>query len=189
MKTCNKCGLIKNKSEFHISKRSDRPNGKKYKISSNCKECSNEIARFRYSEGVTYSDTRRKYSRSEKGIELLAAASKRHYESVKGRACHLFNGAKRRSHKWPVFDIDVEFIEKKLTSGFCEVTGLPFQFSTPGNSHKNPFAPSIDRIDNSKGYIKSNVRIVLWCVNLMHGEMNDEQMVEMCKAVVKGLSK
>lgn len=189
MKICTMCELSLPLDSFYSSPRKDRPNGKQFKISSHCKKCSNIKSRERYARGVRYAETRLLYSASEKGRECLERANRKHYESISGRASHLLNNAKKRTHKWSDFDIDRQFIEEKLRKGVCEVTGLPFDFTSPGQSRKNPFAPSIDRIDNNIGYIKSNVRLVLWAVNLMHGEMTDEQLVNMCKAVIKGLEK
>jgi hypothetical protein len=189
MKKCNKCNLEKPLGEFYTCVRKDRPSGCGYKISHICKECSNASSRERYASGKNYKQTRKNYSHSTRGKQILERANIKHYESIKGRACHLFNSAKRRHQKWEFFDLDRVFIEEKLSAGKCEVTGLPFDFTSPGDSRKNPFAPSIDRIDNSLGYTKNNVRIVLWSVNLMHGEMTDEQLIEMCKAVIKGLEK
>lgn len=189
MKICTMCKLSLPLDNFYSSPRKDRPNGKQFKISSCCKKCSNIKSRERYAKGVRYTETRLLYNASEKGKECLERASRKHYESIRGRACHLLNNAKKRQNKWSSFDIDREFIEQKLENGFCEVTGLQFDFTSPGQSKKNPFAPSIDRIDNSQGYVKSNVRVVLWAVNLMHGEMTDDQLISMCKAVIKGLEK
>jgi hypothetical protein len=48
----------------------------------------------------------------------------------------------------------------------CYLTGI--KFVTGDNSRRvNPYSPSIDRIDNSKGYEISNVRIVCFAVNMM----------------------
>lgn len=189
-KTCTKCETVKPLTDFHRSVRRDRPSGKGFKHFSFCKDCFNRHSRDRYHSGVKYKETRQKYNRSDRGREVLEKAGIKHYESIRGRACNLLNGAKRREHKWPIFDIDRDFIESKLIVGTCEVTGLPFDMKPMGNaSRKNPFAPSLDRIDNTKGYVRSNVRLVLWAVNLMHGEMTDEQLVEMCKAVIRGMGK
>lgn len=57
-----------------------------------------------------------------------------------------------------LFDIVVDkIIEQK---GCCVVTKIPFDFKT-----NSPCQPSIDRLDNSKGYIKDNIRIVISPVN------------------------
>lgn len=44
----------------------------------------------------------------------------------------------------------------------CQVTGAPFDLETP----RGPFSPSLDRIDNSKGYTADNCRVVVLCLNL-----------------------
>lgn len=189
-KTCTKCETVKSLTDFHRSVRKDRPTGKGFKYFSFCKDCFNQHSRDRYHSGVKYVETRQKYYATDRGRQISEKSSVKHYESIPGRALHLLNGAKKREHKWPVFDIDREFIESKLKIGTCEVTGIAFDMKPMGRaSRKNPFAPSLDRIDNTKGYIRSNVRLVLWAVNLMHGEMTDEQLVEMCKAVIRGMEK
>ena len=49
----------------------------------------------------------------------------------------------------------------------CALTGIPFYSPNSCTSAKNPFAPSIDRIDCTKGYTTSNVRLVVFAVNAM----------------------
>ena len=48
----------------------------------------------------------------------------------------------------------------------------------------NASAPSIDRIDSSKGYSNENTRIVCRWYNMAKGELSDEEMYKMCKLVV-----
>ena len=49
-------------------------------------------------------------------------------------------------------------------NGRCEVTGLKLHTSWEGKRH--PMAPSIDRIDSSKGYVRGNCRVVCYAVNV-----------------------
>lgn len=45
----------------------------------------------------------------------------------------------------------------------CAVTGRHFSMDIVGG--KRPYAPSIDRIDNAKGYLRGNCRVVCVAVN------------------------
>lgn len=47
---------------------------------------------------------------------------------------------------------------------------------------------SIDRIDNSKDYVKENIRWVHKSINMMKRVMNDEDFVSMCSLVAKNMS-
>lgn len=108
------------------------------------------------------------------------------YASTVGRAKTLFKSAQRRSVNYnKKVDFDYKWILKKLEAGVCEVTGINFDFEKPHDTSKNPYAPSIDRIDSSKGYCKDNVRIVLWQYNLMKGEIPDDKLLELCRIIVK----
>lgn len=65
----------------------------------------------------------------------------------------------------------------------CEVTGkkLSWQWNGPGN---NPWAPSIDRIDCSKGYIKGNMRVVCWAYNIARRDWPDAIVFELAKSLL-----
>ena len=85
-----------------------------------------------------------------------------------GRANTLINSAKRRcaNRGRGLVTIDTDWIVRKIEIGFCELTGLPFDMSKPNGSQTNPYAPSLDRIDNSNpDYSKSNTRVVLSIIN------------------------
>lgn len=127
---------------------------------------------------------RRARSLKNKGnIEMRKKAkenSKKHYNSLLGRAKSLLKTTTRRSSKFDKVDntVDIEFILEKLKFGKCEVTGIVFDYDNKFNTCKNPLSPSIDRIDSTKGYSKDNVRIVLWQYNLMRGELTDDQLFD-----------
>jgi hypothetical protein len=48
----------------------------------------------------------------------------------------------------------------------------------------SPTSLSVDRIDNSKGYIPGNVRLVCVAINAFRGTMNDEEMLKMARALI-----
>lgn len=64
---------------------------------------------------------------------------------------------------------------------FCPVLGIPLAFSRG----KTPNTPSVDRIDNMKGYTKDNVLIVSWRANSLK---SDATLMEL-QAVAKFYSK
>lgn len=48
-----------------------------------------------------------------------------------------------------------------------------------------PFAPSLDRLDNSLGYIVSNVRLACCMANLARNAFSDEEFYRMCLGAAK----
>ncbi len=63
----------------------------------------------------------------------------------------------------------------------CAVTGLALQFWPVG---KNKGTASLDRIDNSRGYVLDNVQWVHRDVNIMKRSLSMEQFVSICRLVV-----
>jgi hypothetical protein len=49
-------------------------------------------------------------------------------------------------------------------NGRCEVSGMKLHTVWQGKRH--PMAPSIDRIDSTKGYVRGNCRVVCYAVNV-----------------------
>ena len=60
----------------------------------------------------------------------------------------------------------------------CCVTGMKFRRREKEHHLRNPYAPSIDRIDNSIGYNTGNVRIVASCVNNAMNEWGEDIIKE-----------
>jgi hypothetical protein len=81
------------------------------------------------------------------------------------RAGHLWRAAKKRGRE---FDLTVTDVETLLRSTpMCPYTKQLIDFSIPVEKGKrNPWGPSLERIDSSKGYVLSNVEItsVWWNV-------------------------
>ena len=101
---------------------------------------------------------------------IAAVGAKRRLEK---RAQILVANARSRARSIGIpFDLDayIEKIQHRLDLGVCEVTGEPFDI-TPGRTFASP---SIDRIDPSKGYIYSNIRVVLFMVNTALGNWGED---------------
>jgi hypothetical protein len=67
------------------------------------------------------------------------------------------------------FDIDYDWAVATIESQkfCCCLTGIPFYMANEAKSTRNPYTPSLDRIDPAGGYTKDNVRIVIYAVNIM----------------------
>lgn len=91
------------------------------------------------------------------------------------------NRAKRRGID---FDIDREWVIEKLHAANyrCAVTGMRFSVDRNGNEMRRKSAPSLDRIDCTKGYTRDNVRIVLASVNIAMNEWGAEHLFKIALA-------
>lgn len=108
----------------------------------------------------------------------------------RGRAIALMSDARSSSKKRKLkIDISNDWVEEKLNSGVCELTGIPFDFNPSKNTYLNKCAPSLDRINSNKGYTKDNVRVVLCAVNNALGQYTDEEILPILKVLVKAIEK
>lgn len=109
---------------------------------------------------------------------------------VKVRAQRLYGNAQKRAREmgWPAPDFGSLWIEEKILLGVCEVTGIPFDlsFQTTSTTHaKNPWVPSIDRIDSAGVYSMKNVQIVVYMYNVCKSEFSHFDVVRFCSAIAK----
>ena len=68
-------------------------------------------------------------------------------------------------------------------TGVCAITGIPFERDQTGKSGPKPFSATIDRIDQTGGYLQGNCRFVLMCVNNFRGTLGDEDMRRVAAAI------
>ena len=108
---------------------------------------------------------------------------RKHYESATGRIVYMLWGARNRARKKGFgYDLDREWLLAKVEAGICEATGIPFDMGMLGNHKKNPWGPSIDRIDSSIGYLKSNCRVTCCAFNIGKTDMTDDEFAKMARA-------
>lgn len=73
----------------------------------------------------------------------------------------------------------------KRAGGRCELTGLKFQRIRDGaRFERQPFLPSLDRVDNSQGYSLGNCRLVCIAVNYALSTWGDWVLFEVAKALL-----
>lgn len=64
----------------------------------------------------------------------------------------------------------------------CPILEVPLVIGTKGNYE---YSPSIDRIDNTKGYIKGNVQIISKKANSMKNSASQEELIKFCKNILR----
>ena len=165
MKTCSRCNVEKPFELFKTEKRS------KDKRTSACRDCIN---------------TQKRQSKAQKNYQNLPV----------GRANRIYHtlikGAESRGI---AFNLSKEWILEKLLNGRCEVTGIPFVFDANKNSftvksknqNRNPWSPSVDRIDSSKGYTEENCKMVCTMYNTCKGSFSDEAVEMFCRGFLSNV--
>lgn len=79
----------------------------------------------------------------------------------------LLNSARARSRRRGIeFRLDIDSLGE--IPAVCPILGIPIT-ATRGNGHR-PGAPSLDRLDNTAGYIPGNVRIVSYRANVLRND-------------------
>lgn len=86
------------------------------------------------------------------------------------------DGARERSKKrdMPCHLTKEDILDMVARSGGrCELTGVWFN-NKIGASVRNPWSPTIDRIDSSKPYTKDNCRLVCYAINTAISEWGED---------------
>jgi hypothetical protein len=100
------------------------------------------------------------------------------------RARFLYNSAKTRALKAGIpFNIEVTDI---VIPEVCPILGIPIIVTSRKGRQDN--SPSLDKIDNSLGYIKGNVQVISWLANNIKGNRTQEELVLFCNGYLNFLS-
>ena len=93
-------------------------------------------------------------------------------------------GARQRKLEFAITAADILSIFEKQGHR-CAVTGLPFRADKPNGMRVKPWAPSLDRITGSAGYVAGNVRIVCCFVNIAMNGFGDEFFSQVLEPLVE----
>lgn len=93
----------------------------------------------------------------------------RHYKMGDAYKQMFLSARKRREY---ALSRDDERLLMDESEGRCALTGLAFDLEKGGWARR-PYAPSLDRIDSSKGYTFDNCRIVCVAVNVAMNEWGE----------------
>jgi len=86
------------------------------------------------------------------------------------------------------FNLTLEYLKEiwDKQNGKCPFTNFDLELRTYKNdSQLNIKSASLDRIDNSKGYVQGNVRFVSVMFNFARNKFSDEEVIEFAQAVIK----
>lgn len=109
-------------------------------------------------------------------------------ERVKSQSLEkkMFTRCKTRARDRNIeFNIDIEDI---YIPEFCPVLDIPLkEFKGKAGGKKD--SPALDRIDNSKGYIKGNIQVISHLANMMKSSATPEELLTFSKWVINTYSK
>jgi hypothetical protein len=90
------------------------------------------------------------------------------------------------------YNVDLQYLQKLWESqkGICPFTKQQLELKTHSKNQNivsRPYQASIDRIDNSKGYVKGNIRFVALIFNYARNVFSDEEVLDFCYKVTNSL--
>lgn len=152
-RVCRKCKTEKPYSEYYVNSKGNRP--------STCKGCVTTMERTRKRRTPHLAEKFKTWRTLHRGHALVNVA--RHRAKKRGLPC----------------DLVVEEIQARIDAGVCELTGIPFDLSTPRSWN----APSLDQINPGLGYTQANVRVVLYALNVMANTWGPGRIMEIASAI------
>lgn len=178
-KVCTRCRTEKSLSEFYVHKQGYL--GKRAK----CKICQKESNKpWVKTNAARVAEFSRRW-RTE-NPEKLEISQIKYLETAAGRAKSLWHAAHQRRPEG--FTLTKEYVVHGVERGTCPISGFQFDLSaryrSRSNKSRNPYAPSLDRLDNSKGYSDENVIVVCSQVNMMRGEMSYDELMHFCRSIL-----
>ena len=99
----------------------------------------------------------------------------------------LFNSAKKGAvNRNLEFDITYQDVLRLVRLGKCAVSGIPFdRRQKPAECPDLPFRASLDRIDNTEGYVKNNIQVVCRIYNHAKWNWNSEDVLRLAQHLVE----
>ena len=92
----------------------------------------------------------------------------------------MWNRAKTRARNHNLdFNIEVSDI---IIPKICPILEVPIEIGTKDDYE---YSPSLDRIDNSKGYVKGNVWVISKKANSMKNSATQEELNKFCKNIIR----
>lgn len=175
-KICFSCLLEKPIEAFYRQ----HTNGRRH----TCIPCTREACkaqRAKRSEEQKQKDAARQRRWERSNLERVKQSHKKSRDNDIPRFLHRL--AKSRAKKnGIVFSLEISDIVVPLV---CPYFGRPFDLNATKKNQK--FAPSLDRIDPTKGYIKGNVQVISRLANSMKWDATRDELLTFAKAILNRL--
>jgi hypothetical protein len=171
MKKCTNCKQIKALSEFYNA--TSFKDGKTYQ----CKTCMSNYRKSKKEENRKYAELNR-LNNTEK-VKEQKRNSWRNLDPRKKLLQQCKNRSKKRNIE---FNLQLEDI---IIPELCPYLLVPFIVGTKGNYE---YTHSIDRIDNSKGYVKGNIEVVTKKANSMKNSASKEELLNFANSIISRFS-
>lgn len=101
--------------------------------------------------------------------------------------------SKQKNRTFRDFNITFDYVLEMYykTNGLCPLFKKPFILNDMREEKylRNYKAPSIDRWNNSKGYVYGNIRIISWNANRMKGNLSLDEFESFCQNSLEYLRK
>ena len=109
----------------------------------------------------------RKYHREWKHKKKLESPEKYLLDEARDNAAHY-----HREFTLTINDIHIP--------KYCPYFGIKLSF----NKQRRNSSPSLDRIDNTKGYIPSNVEVISWRANKLKNDATIGELIQFAKTIL-----
>lgn len=174
MVTCNRCEL--EREQFNFSKTKNTKSG----FHTICNFCRKEQKSIHYRLNHSSIREKQKIEReswsTEKKEELKLKNKMWHRDTIAKR---LFIRAKDRARKT---GLECNITEEDIIiPEVCPLLGVPFVW---GTRHDKWYTYSLDRIDNSLGYIKGNIQVITYLANTMKSKATKEELLTFSKNIL-----
>lgn len=207
MAVCYTCKADKPETDFGWQEKSTKRHGQ-CKL---CKSAYNHARYLRYRDKIRAS-SKEHYEANKAAVKVRA---KRYYEGnkdaikvkaklyyslvtfpdVKSYLRRILSKKRHRSKKGgPETTVTLEYLVNlwNKQEGVCVLSGRKMIWKVQPDSNTTVHSPdviSVDRIDQSRGYVPGNVRLVCWRVNTFRGHFSDAELIEFCRDVVRTADK
>ena len=160
---------LKSKTQHHTT-------GHKTRV---CTICSTEldISRFEISKG--YRARQCRSCRQSRKRENISKTPHTYLSHLYGQLAH----RRKKTHDFDIVRKDLHklYDEQK---GICQYSGVKMTYIKDGTGYHLSNI-SIDRIDNTKGYVKGNIALVCLAVNMMKYTLELDELIDWCKKISK----